>query len=140
MYIAFRHEAIVVLAAISIVIAADPAVASGQGKVCSSLGKVHAVRESALYPVEMQSIDGKLSARRGNSCIMLGAGKHVLGLTAATEAVAFPKRRMPRGAFKEVPYTIEIEAGHTYTLAAQLDDRYEASWIPIVERVDVWTN
>lgn len=133
-----RITTLLALTSAGLVLAPDAAQAAGQGKVCTTLGKVHASRERALYPVQMQSIDGQLSARRSDACIMLDAGKHVLGLTAATEVVAFPRRRTPLGALKEVKLPIDIEAGHTYTLAAQLDDRYEASWIPVIERVEVW--
>jgi hypothetical protein len=133
-----RMAVALALGSAGMLLAPSHAEAADQGKVCSTLGKVHASRERALYPVEMQSIDGQLSTRRGDSCIMLEAGKHVLGLTAATESVTFPRRRTALGALKEVKLPIEIEAGHTYTLAAQLDDRYEGSWIPVIERVEVW--
>ncbi len=133
-----RITTVLALGSAGLVLTPDAAQAADQGKVCSTLGKVHASRERALYPVEMQSIDGKLSSRRGDNCIMLDAGEHVLGLTAATEVVAFPRRRTALGALKEVKLPITIEAGRTYTLAAQLDDRYEATWIPVIERVEVW--
>lgn len=133
-----RVALLVLLGSSSLVCLPALAHAAEQGKVCTSVGKVHASRERALYPVEIQAIDGQLSARRGNNCVMLDAGTHVLGLTAATEVVAFPRRRMPLGALKEVKLPIDIEAGRTYTLAAQLDDRYEATWIPVIERVELW--
>jgi hypothetical protein len=116
---------------------ADPA---ADGKICTSLGKVHALRDHQLYRVTLQSIDGHLSVRRTDSCMRISAGKHVIGLTADIEGAAFPRRRQPRGAMREMKLPIEIEAGRTYTLAAQLDDRYEASWIPVVERVELWAN
>lgn len=50
---------------------------SQQAKVCTTLGKVHAQRDQQLYAVALQSIDGKLSAQRGNPCIMLSPGDHV---------------------------------------------------------------
>lgn len=134
-----RTATIAVLAIAACAFIPIPAEAAEQGKVCSSLGKVHANRERALFPVQLQSIDGKLSSRRTENCLMLDVGKHELGLTAATEVVAFPRRRTPRGALKEMKLPIEIEANRTYTLAAQLDDRYEASWIPVIERVELWS-
>ncbi len=124
--------------------AANPLSAAGlesgytEAKVCSTLGKVHAQRDRQLYAVGFQSIDGQLTTHRSDRCIMLAAGKHVIGLVAGTEVAAFPQRRQPRGAYKEQPLELEIESGRTYTVAAQIDDRYEASWIPIVQRVEVW--
>lgn len=109
-----------------------------QAKLCSTLGKVHAQRDRQLYAVGFQSIDGQLTTHRGDRCIMLPAGKHVIGLVSHTEVAAFPNRRQPRGAYKEQKLELDVEPGRTYTLAAQVDDRYQASWIPVVQRVEVW--
>lgn len=109
-----------------------------QAKVCTTLGKVHALRDRQLYTVAFQSIDGQLSARRSDACIMLTAGEHVLGLVSATEVAAFPRRRAPRGAQQEQTLALTVEPRRTYTIAAQLDDRREASWIPVVQRVELW--
>lgn len=120
---------------------AQPAAASEpsqQAKVCSTLGKVHAQRDRQLYAVSLQSIDGKLSAHRGDSCITLSPGEHQIGMTSGTEAAAFPRRRQPQGALKEQFLKLQVEPRRTYTVAAQLDDRYEASWIPVVQRVELW--
>lgn len=111
---------------------------SQQAKVCTTLGKVHAQRDQQLYAVAFQSIDGQLSTHRSDSCIMLSAGEHVLGLISGTEAAAFPRRRQPLGALKEQSLKLQVEPRRTYTVAAQLDDRYEASWIPVVQRVELW--
>jgi hypothetical protein len=118
------------------VLAAD---AKGQkGKVCSTLGKVHAQRDRQLYAVGFQSINGQLTTHRSDRCIMLPAGKQVIGVVSYTEVAAFPQRRQPRGAYKEQELELEIEPGRTYTIAAQIDDRYKASWIPVVQRIEVW--
>ncbi len=119
-------------------LSASESTSAQKAKLCSTLGKVHAQRDRQLFAVGFQSINGQLSTHRGDRCIMLPAGKHVIGLVSYTESAAFPNRRQPRGAYKEQPLELEIEPGRTYTLAAQVDDRYEASWIPIVQRVDVW--
>lgn len=111
---------------------------SQQAKVCTTLGKVHAQRDQQLYAVSLQSIDGQLSAHRGDSCIMLEPGEHVIGMTSGTEVAAFPRRRQPQGALKEQQLKLTIEPRRTYTLAAQVDDRFEASWIPVVQRVELW--
>ena len=107
-------------------------------KICTTLGKVHAQRDRQLYTVIFQSLDGRLMARRGDSCLRVPAGKHVLGLTANIEGAIFPRRRMALGALKEQQLPMSIEANRTYTIAAQLDDRYQGSWIPVVERVELW--
>lgn len=111
---------------------------SQQAKVCSTLGKVHAQRDRQLYAVSLQSIDGQLSAHRSDPCIMLDPGEHVIGMTSGTEVAAFPRRRQPQGALKEQLLTLQVEPRRTYTVAAQLDDRYAASWIPVVQRVELW--
>ena len=111
---------------------------SQQAKVCTTLGKVHAQRDQQLYAVSLQSIDGQLSARRGDPCIMLDPGEHMIGMTSGTEVAAFPRRRQPQGALKEQQLKLTIEPRRTYTVAAQMDDRYEASWIPVVQRVELW--
>lgn len=126
------------LAAAAPLAVAESASGHTKGKVCSTLGKVHAQRDRQLYAVGFQSIDGRLTTRRSDRCIMLPAGKHTLGLVAGTEVAAFPQRRQPRGALEEQPLELDIEPGRTYTIAAQVDDRYQASWIPIVQRVEVW--
>ena len=111
---------------------------SQQAKVCTTLGKVHAQRDQQLYAVSLQSIDGQLSAQRGDSCIMLSPGEHVIGMTSGTEVAAFPRRRQAQGALKEQQLKLTVEPRRTYTVAAQLDDRHEASWIPVVQRIEVW--
>ncbi len=118
--------------------AASASERSQQAKVCTSLGKVHAQRDRQLYAVSLQSIDGQLSARRGDPCIMLSPGEHVIGMTSGTEVAAFPRRRQPQGALKEQQLKLTVEPRRTYTVAAQLDDRHEASWIPVVQRIEVW--
>lgn len=129
---------VLVLAATSPLSAAEPESGHTRAKVCSTLGKVHAQRDRQLFAVGFQSIDGQLTTHRSDRCIMLPAGKHVIGLVAGTEVAAFPQRRQPRGAFEEQLLELDIEAGRTYTVAAQVDDRYKASWIPVVQRVEIW--
>lgn len=135
-----RANLILTLAAAALLAGPAVSMASGteQAKLCSTLGKVHAQRDRQLYAVGFQSIDGQLTTRRSDRCIMLPAGKHVIGLVSHTEVAAFPNRRQPRGAYKEQTLELDVEPGRTYTLAAQVDDRYQASWIPVVQRVDVW--
>lgn len=111
---------------------------AGKARVCTTLGKVHAQRDRQLYAVEIQSLDGRLLARRDQPCIDLPAGQHTLGLTAAVQGAGFPKRRTAQGGLREQELPMELKARHTYYLAAQLDDRFEESWIPMVERVEAW--
>ena len=111
---------------------------SQQAKVCTTLGKVHAQRDRQLYAVSLQSIDGKLSAQRDDPCVMLSPGEHVIGMTSGTDVAAFPRRRQAQGALKEQQLKLMIEPRRTYTVAAQVDDRFEASWIPVVQRVELW--
>jgi hypothetical protein len=129
---------VLVLAAASPLSAAESESAHTRAKVCSTLGKVHAQRDRQLFAVGFQSIDGQLTTHRNDRCIMLPAGKHVIGLVAGTEVAAFPQRRQPRGALEEQLLELDIEPGRTYTVAAQVDNRYKASWIPVVQRVEVW--
>lgn len=118
--------------------AAADAAQADQARICSTLGKVHAQRDRQLYPVSFQSLDGRLSTHRADSCITVTAGQHVLGLTSRTEFAAFPIRRAPKGSLKEQQLPLLVEARRTYTIAAQLDDRYQASWIPVVQSVELW--
>ena len=111
---------------------------SGKARVCTTLGKVHAQRDRQLYVVQIQSIDGRQLAQRGQPCINIAAGEHTLGLTADVQGAGFPKRRNAQGGLREQKLTVEIQPRHTYYLAAQLDDRYEESWVPMVERVKAW--
>lgn len=136
-----KHTLLFTLMAVAALVVAPSLAAetgSQKAKVCSTLGKVHAQRDRQLYEVGFQSINGQLTTHRSDRCIMLPAGKHVIGLVSYTETAAFPQRRQPRGAYKEQPLELEVEPGRTYTVAAQVDDRYEASWIPVVQRVEVW--
>ena len=107
-------------------------------KVCTTLGKVHAQRDRQLYTVVFQSLNGRLMARRGDACIQVSVGEHVLGLTANVEGAIFPRRRVALGALKEQKLPLTIEPNRTYTIAAQLVDRYQGSWIPVVQRVELW--
>jgi hypothetical protein len=118
--------------------AAQAAEDTGKARVCTTLGKVHAQRDRQLYAVEIQSIDGRNLAQREQPCINIAAGEHTLGLTASVQGTGFPKRRTAQGGLREQKLTVEIKARHTYYLAAQLDDRFEESWIPMVERVEAW--
>lgn len=136
------NAAIGLLASLLVISAHDAAAASAradQARICSTLGKVHAQRDRQLYPVSFQSLDGRLSTHRADSCITVTAGQHVLGLTSRTEFAAFPIRRAPKGSLKEQQLPLLVEARRTYTIAAQLDDRYQASWIPVVQSVQLWT-
>lgn len=110
------------------------------GKVCTTLGKVHAQRDLQLFPVSFQSVNGQLTPRRADACITLEAGKYKLGIAANPSAGAFPRSRAPRERFKERTLEIEIVAGHTYTIAAQIKDRSQLDWMPIVERDEVWNS
>jgi hypothetical protein len=129
--------------ALGLLLAAGAASASDaptQGKVCTTLGKVHAQRDQRLFPVSFQAIDGKLSTRRGDACITLAAGKYVIGVAAAPSEGAFPQTRWPRHAIKEKELTLEVVAGHTYTIAAQIKDRSQVDWMPIVQSDEVWAS
>lgn len=111
-----------------------------RGKVCTTLGKVHAQRDLQLYPVSFQSINGELTPRRTDPCVMLESGKYKLGIASNPGAGAFPRSRAPRERLKEKILEIEIVAGHTYTIAAQIKDRSQVDWMPIVERDEVWNS
>jgi hypothetical protein len=119
-------------------VAANAAADVGKARVCTTLGKVHAQRERQLYAVEIQSIDGRHLAQRGQACIHITAGEHTLGMTAAVQGAGFPKRRTAQGGLREQKLTVEFKPRHTYYLAAQLEDRFAESWIPMVERVEAW--
>ncbi len=127
--------------AIGLLLAGSAAADSpGRGKVCSTLGKVHAQAEQVLFPVRVQSLNGKLSNRRDAACITLAAGKYVIGVASNPAAGAFPQGRWPRDAIKEKELELEIVAGHTYTIAAKLKDRSQADWMPIVQSDEVWAS
>jgi hypothetical protein len=129
--------------ALGLLLAAGAASASDaptKGKICTTLGKVHAQRDQRLFPVSFQAINGKLSTRRSDACITLPAGKYVIGVAAAPSEGAFPQTRWPRHAIKEKELTLEVVAGHTYTVAAQIKDRSQVDWMPIVQSDEVWAS
>lgn len=117
---------------------ANAADVGGKARVCSTLGKVHAQRDRELFPVRVQSLDGRLLVNGDQACVEIEAGKHTLGLIAAVRGAGFRARANAQGGLKEQALPIELEARHTYTLAAQLDDRFEETWIPLVQRVEAW--